>query len=117
MRDIQRITAEEDHCIAALTKGMTILDKLLYREFAGLNMRDLRTVYRCVDDEKLILLTEVGMPVKYAVIQLLGGTTRYNTLTEKISAMSKEDADELAGRIYALGEVKLILEDEVRNLP
>lgn len=117
LRNTHRITAEEDYCISVLTEGLMTLDKILYRELAGMNFKDLRTLYRCVDDEKLALLIEVGMPVKAAIVKLLGGIIRHNTLTEKINAMTEEDANELAGRISALAEVKFILQDEVKNLP
>lgn len=82
-----------------------------------MNYRDLRTLYRCIDDEKLALLVQVGLSIKDALVKLLDGTMLDNTLKEKINAMPEDDVDELLRRIRVLAEVRFILGDEVKNLP
>ena len=112
----RRTTAIENYFIEGLIEGLMKLDGVLYKDLAGMNYRDLRTLYRCIDDEKLALLIEVGMPIKEALVKLLNGTKLDNTLTEKINAMPEDDVDELLRRIRVLAEVRFILGDEVRNL-
>lgn len=88
----------------------------VFKGFAGLTYKDLQTVYRAIDDDKLALLTDVGLTPQDALNMLMGASRKDKDLAEKISALSDDDANELVGRIMALAEIRFVLQDEASHL-
>ena len=115
-KNISKIEEIEQRCIDLVLRGVMELESKIFKGFAGLTFKDLQTLYRSIDDDKLVLLVDVGLTAQNALNKLMGASRKDKDLAEKISALSDDDAKELVGRIKALAGMRFVLQDEASHL-
>lgn len=115
-KNTNKIEEIEQRCIDIVIKGLMEFEAKVFKGFAGLTYKDLQTVYRTIDDDKLTLLMDVGLTPQDALNKLMGASRKDKDLAEKISALSDVDANELVGRIKALAGMRFVLQDEASHL-
>ena len=115
-KNTNKIEEIEQRCIDFVLKGLMEFESKVFRGFANLTYKDLQTVFRAIDDDKLTLLMDVGLTPQDALNMLMGSNRKDKDLAEKISALSNDDANELVGRIKALAGMRFVLQDEASHL-